>query len=229
LVKAIFRRLCEARLCAYAVLLLFIVAAGLPMAAVTSVRNRLLNRVATLKMAAAGDMKPVSLAVGEYQEPFPAEFEKPAAPPLNVTGKVYSMISGAHIATQAASSARTGGTILKAKVPAPGSSEDSEPVRKITLEGPPADDTELEYQTGDLEQEAYQLLLQANPVIAGMIQGGNPALRFKSWGAAARGDDTYWVRVKFQSSGSPDVEYIWQVKLEAKQVRPLNFNARTLS
>ncbi len=188
----------------------------------------------TLKTAMAGEVKPVSIKVGEYQEPFPAEFERPTSPlpvlpPVNVVDKVYRMTPGGYIPPPAASRARPGPSTAKAIPLPPAMSETAKLAQPVAPEAAPSNDTEPKYQTGALEQEAYQLLLQANPIIAGMVQGSNPGLRFKSWDAAARGNDTYWVRIKFQSEGNPDVEYIWQVKLEAKQVRPLNFNARTLS
>ena len=80
-----------------------------------------------------------------------------------------------------------------------------------------------------MEQQAYDLLLKSNATVAGMVQGNNPSLRFKSWDAASRGDDTYRVRLKFQSNGNPDEEYIWQVKIQANQVTPLSYNARSIS
>ncbi len=80
-----------------------------------------------------------------------------------------------------------------------------------------------------MEQQAYDLLLKSNPTVAGMVQGSNPSLHFKSWDAANRGEDTYWVRLKFQSNGNPEEEYIWQVKIQANQVTPLSFNARSIS
>ena len=87
---------------------------------------------------------------------------------------------------------------------------------------------EIKYQKGKIEQEAYDLLLKSKPTVAGMVQGSNPSLQFKSWDAASRGDDTYWVRLIFQSEGN-DQEYIWQVKLQSSQVTPLSYNARSIS
>ncbi len=89
--------------------------------------------------------------------------------------------------------------------------------------------SELKYQKGQIEQQAYDLLLKSNPTVAGMVQGNNPSLHFKSWDAANRGEDTYWVRLKFQSNGNPEEEYIWQVKIQANQVTPLSYNARSIS
>jgi hypothetical protein len=72
-------------------------------------------------------------------------------------------------------------------------------------------------------------LLQSNPAVAQMVQGKDPALKFKSWDAANRGEDTYWVRLTFQSQGNTEAEYIWTVKVQEKKVSPLNFNARSLN
>jgi hypothetical protein len=92
-----------------------------------------------------------------------------------------------------------------------------------------SDERGPQYSKGTIEQEAYGLLLASNPAIAGLVQGANPSLRFVSWDAASRGEDLYWVRLKFQEQGKPETEYIWQVRLETKQVTPLNYNARTTS
>ncbi len=85
------------------------------------------------------------------------------------------------------------------------------------------------YLTGALEKEAYDLLLKSNQTLSGMVNGSDPTQRFKSWGAAKRGDGSFWVRVIFTKSPAlGEVEYIWQVKLESKEVIPLSFNARSL-
>lgn len=216
----------------YGVLMLFVVVVGLPMAAVPSLRNRLLERVWTLKAAAAGDVKPASLKVGEYQEPFPAEFEKPAPPASSpaqssVIDKVYSMTPGVYAPPAAPSRARSARQTAKAA----GSARVIiiEPEPPDAPETQPSGEAELPYRTGAIERQAYDLVVESNPALAAMIQGSNPSLRFKSWDAASRGEDIYWVRITFQSEGNPDVEYIWQVKLDTKQVTPLSYNARTLS
>ena len=60
-------------------------------------------------------------------------------------------------------------------------------------------------------------------------RGATRLCKFLSWDAAGRGEDIYWVRLKFRSEGKTDIEYIWQVQLQSKQVTPLNYNARSLS
>ena len=231
--EAGFSRFYKGRQRIYGALLIFVLAAGLPMAALPSLRGRLLERFEKLKAAAAGDVGPLSLNVGEYHEPFPAEFEKPAPPPSppqeSVIDKVYSMAPGVYSRPPAAAGKRPAPQIAKPAAPPPATVEITTPALPAASEAEPSGEAKLNYQTGTIEREAYELVLNSNSTIAGMVQGSNPALRFKSWDAAARGNDTYWVRIRFQSEGNPDVDYIWQVKLGAKQVTPLSYNARTLS
>ena len=85
------------------------------------------------------------------------------------------------------------------------------------------------FRQGDVEREAYNLVLGKYTTVSGMVTGNNPALRFKTWAAAKREEDTYWVRLIFeQASDKSEVSYIWEVKVTAKQVTPLNYNARSL-
>ena len=93
----------------------------------------------------------------------------------------------------------------------------------------PSAEPELKYQKGKAEQDAYDLLLKSSATVAAMVQGSNPSLKFKSWDAANRGEDTYWVRLKFQSEGNQDEDYIWVVKLQSNEVTPLSHNARSIS
>jgi hypothetical protein len=232
--EAGFSRFYRGRQRIYGGLLLFVLAAGLPMAALPSLRGRLLERFSTLRAAAAGDVGPLSLNVGDYHEPFPAEFEKPAPPEPSppqesVIDRVYSMAPGVYARPSAAARKRPTPLIAKADAPPPSVAEITESAPAASSETKPSGEAQLNYQTGSIEREAYELVLQSNSTIAAMIQGSNPALRFKSWDAAARGNDTYWVRIRFQSEGNPDVEYIWQVRLGTKQVTPLSYNARALS
>ena len=100
---------------------------------------------------------------------------------------------------------------------------------EAVAETTPAGEPELKYQKGKTEQDAYDVLLKSSSTVTALVQGSNPSLKFKSWDAANRGEDTYWVRLKFQSEGNSDAEYIWQVKLQSNQATPLNFNARSLA
>jgi hypothetical protein len=229
-----FSRFYRGRQRIYGALLIFVLAAGLPMAVLPSLRGRLLERFGRLKAAAAGDVGPVSLKVGEYHEPFPAEFELPAPPAPtppreSVIDRVYSMTPGVYSQPAAAARKRPAAPAAKPEAPPPAVGEISESELAPSSETESSEEAKLNYQTGAMEREAYELLLQSNSTIAGMIQGSNPALRFKSWDAAARENDTYWVRIRFESEGNPDVVYIWQVRLGTKQVTPLSYNARTLS
>jgi hypothetical protein len=78
-----------------------------------------------------------------------------------------------------------------------------------------------------VEQEAYDLLLQVNSTVAGLVRGADPAMRFMNWAAAKMEEDLYYVRLTFMRNGG-EALYIWQVRLLSKQVVPLNFNARSL-
>jgi len=55
----------------YGAMLLFVVAAGLPMIAVPSLRNRLSDRLMTLRAAVAGEVRPVNLKVARTSNHFP--------------------------------------------------------------------------------------------------------------------------------------------------------------
>ncbi len=219
-------------------LLIFVVVVGLPIVGVPHLRQRLSTRVLALKSAMSGEIKPATLEVGANKQPFPAEYERPAlpvprAPELPETARLFTMNPSGTMAPVAP--APRPRTVLRAKIETPPPSQPSQPSMSESAESKepaaaPADTSgELKYQTGKAEQEAYALLLKSNATIAGMVQGSNPALKFKSWDAASRGEDTYWVRLKFQSNGSPDVEYIWQVKVQANEVTPLSYNARSIS
>ncbi len=213
-------------------LLVFVVVVGLPIVGVPSLRHRLSTRVLALKSAMAGDIKPATLEVGSNHEPFPAEYQNPAPVPrlpemaqvTPPTNRVFGMKPETPI-TRSQPAGRKPKIEL---IPLPGE-KTTETADQGESETTQSKEPELKYQTGKAEQDAYDLLLKSNSTIAGMVQGSNPALKFKSWDAANRGEDTYWVRVKFQSEGNPDVEYIWQVKVQAKEVTPLSYNARSIS
>ena len=102
----------------------------------------------------------------------------------------------------------------------------AETAEQAETQAAPPGEPQLKYQKGKAEQDAYDLLLKSIPAVVGLLQGNNPSLKFKSWDAANRGEDIYWVRLKFQSEGNADAEYIWQVKLQSNEVTPLNYNAR---
>jgi hypothetical protein len=210
-------------------LLLFVVFIGLPIVAVPALRNRLSARVMALKAAMAGNKQPVLVAVGANKEPIPAEFQKPEP----IIPKPMVLPSPERILTMDAPISKPGGSVKVTIVPksagvkAPG--VESAPTTASEEAASPSGEPEVTYQRGAAEQAAYDLLLQLNPVIAQIVQGKDPALKFKSWDAANRGADTYWVRLIFQSDGNADAEYIWTVKVQDKKTSPLNFNARSLN
>jgi hypothetical protein len=202
----------------YLALLFFVVAAGLPIVGIPSVRHRLANRVQELKAAVTADpSRPVPLMarVGENEAPLPKEYEIPVLPrqPLYMPGQVY----GAGSPTQPyAFEAPVGAQRV-------GSGE-AEPAE----ESAPAD-AEPVYSQGAAEKEAYDLVLGSNETVAGMVGGKDPALRFKSWSAARTDPDVFLVRITFtQTPGNGEVPYIWQVRMSSKQVSPLNYYARSI-
>jgi hypothetical protein len=226
-------RFYKARQRIYGGLLLFVVVVGLPIVAVPSLRHKLATRVQLLKTAMSGVQNPVMVQVGTNHEPFPAEYEKPVPlapsipPPPHPVG-VFSTAQGGYIPKRGG--ARTIAKVAtKDAVPSSPASENSEITEQTETTLESGAEAQPKYQQGKIEQEAYHLLIQTNTTVAGMVQGNNPSLQFKSWDAAARGDEVYWVRLKFQPEGKPEVEYIWQVKLQSKQVAPLSYNARAIS
>jgi len=111
----------------------------------------------------------------------------------------------------------------------------AEPERAASTTTPVQQDTgadrtsEPEFRQGEMEKQAYGLLLQWNPNVDQMVRGSNASLQFKNWSAAKRDEDTYWVRILFQNAADrTEVAYIWEVKISSKQVTPLNYNARLL-
>jgi hypothetical protein len=228
----------------YVSLLAFVLVAGISMTAIPSLRHRLTARVFALRAAIIGEKKPLSAQVGQVQEPLPPEFQRPAPaaprplqlPPLEriftaEKGKPMSS-SGSSRSHGPLSSTRilhTPNQVARSEAPEEnnGAPQNAEGGQSGSAAASPG--AEIKYQKGQMEQQAYELLLKSNPTVAGMVQGKDPSLHFKSWDAAIRGDDTYWVRLKFQSNGNPDEDYIWQVKIQSNQVTPLSYNARSIS
>ena len=216
----------------YGSLLVFVIAAGLPMATVPALRHRLVARMHALKTAYAGDTSPVMAQVGENHEPFPAEYERPSPPSVANVLKMPSapIISGAPNKEEAPARRTPRRTLKIPPVGEPSPSADKGEASDEQSQSAAVIDSENQpkYLQGTVEREAYDMLLKSNPAIAGLAQGNNPSLQFLSWDAAGRGEDVYWVRLKFRSEGKSDIEYIWQVQLQSKAITPLNYNARTL-
>jgi hypothetical protein len=211
----------------YGVLLLFILAAGLPISAIPKWRERLLSRTWAFKNAFTGKRSPAVIRVGQIQEPLPPEFQTPAAPTPTIPplAKVHSTAQGGYIPgtheLRASSTSESRKKILSAAVREEEAAEESAPDSSIA-------DNEPKYRQGGAEQQAYDLLMASIPMVADIVKGNNPSYRFRSWDAAARGDDLFWVRLKLQAEGQAEADYIWQVKLEAKKASPLNHNARSI-
>lgn len=204
----------------YLGLLVFVVAAGLPMVGVPALRQRLSTRAQALKDALRPNQGPAPLMarVGENTGEFPKEYEIPVLPRANAapyfipsTDRVYGTGAQSPVLT----SPQTGA--------APADSESSADDRGTAADAEPV------YRQGKVEQEAYNLLVQSSQTVAGMIQGKDPALRFKGWAAARADEETFLVRLTFtQVADKADVPYIWQVKVPSRQVTPLNYYARSL-
>ena len=216
----------------YGSLLFLVIAAGLPMATVPALRHRLMTRMHALKTAYAGDTSPVMAQAGENHEPFPAEYERPSPPSVAHVLKMPTapIIYGAPNKEEAPARSAPRRTLRIPPVGEPLPSADKGEASDEQSESAAAIDSENQpkYRQGTIEREAYDMLLKSNPAIAGLAQGNNPSLQFLSWDAAGRGEDVYWVRLKFRSEGKSDIEYIWQVQLQSKGITPLNYNARTL-
>ncbi len=227
----------------YTSLLVFVVIAGLPLISLPAWRHRLSDRIHTLRQAMAGGViKPATARVGENKEPFPSEYERkavlpsyPKLPPYFAASRGFSgpIVSG-EVVSPSPSPARKNRSI---RIPATKGAAEAEDrpaaanVREAAADQAAAGaDAQPKYQQGQMEEEAYKLLLQSNPKIGGLVQGSDGTLKFKSWDALKRDEDTYWVRLTFASlKDKSDQEYIWQVKLLAKQVTPMSYNARALS
>jgi hypothetical protein len=211
----------------YGSLLLFIIAAGLPIATIPGLRDRLLSRTWALKDAMAGKRAPAMIQVGQNQEPLPPEFQRPAIPamprmPVPPPARVHSTEQGGYV--PGSRSPQRGSLPDSRKAMPPGAEESAEEAASEST----AADNEPKYGQGTAERQAFDLLIASNATVAEIVKGNNPSFSFKSWDAAGRGDDVIWVRLKLQGAGQPEADYIWQVKLGAKQVSPLNYNARSI-
>jgi hypothetical protein len=231
----------RARRLFYRSLLVFVVAVGMPIISVPTFRHRLSGRVEALREAwKGGKVKPVVVMVGENKLPFPSEFERKTAPPSYPKLPPYFAASqgfGSPVVIAPPSSqsepARPRRTIRIPRVQEAsdaGTGSAANPAAAASeTEAPPADD-QPKYQQGQMEKEAYDLLLQSNKTLKEMVGGQSLLYRFKSWDALKRDEDTYYVRVILTSAASnQDETFIWEVKLLAKQVTPLSFNARSLA
>jgi hypothetical protein len=238
----------------YLGILVFVVIGGLPMIAVPSIRSRLRTRIQVLRSAYGGEpaaQVPASAKVGENREPFPHEYDHPQPlasylPKLEPSTPRQTLkftIGGGDAAPPGT------GTEPLAAAPRPvrssggaaGSaprSEKGEPsliIRSSAAAEPaglPSADAggEPQYRKGKSEQEAYDLLVNANQTLAGMIKGGDSALKFQDWSAANMGENSFYVMVTFaQAADNVLRKYIWSVKVATKEVIPLSAYAMSIS
>lgn len=200
----------------YTGLMIFVVVIGVPLLGIPSVRNRLYTRVHSVYGAfgpLALKIPPAWAKVGENRYPVPVEFERP----------VVSRPELPRLVTMPNTVIRLGGD-----VPVKGS-KGADSQGEATQQSAATAPADPVYGQGKAEQEAYDLLLKSNETISGLVKGGNAGLRFKIWGAAKEGDDSFLVRLTFvQTSDNSEVQYIWRVK-PPKEVTPLSRNARALS
>jgi hypothetical protein len=214
----------------YTGLLVFTALVCLFIVAVPDLRDRLTTRIRTLRSAIAGESRPLVMQVGENTEPLPQEFTRPSPPPspfgLAAPAPIRRTPEGVIILSP--SDLPKSPEPVRSRVVTPPPLKKKESVDQPEPEEEAPASNEPQYKKGKIEQEAYDLLLQSNPAIAGMVNGNDPSLRFISWGATGRGEDTYWVRLKFLPQGKAEAEYIWQVRLESKEITPLNYNARSI-
>jgi hypothetical protein len=225
-----FRHFDRTRQYIYTGLLVFIVVLGLPTVSIPSLRNRLSARIMTLKAAMAGEITPAIIQIGANHEPFPVEYERPepVVPQMPIVQPKERILTSS-TQSLSASSHRSDPKRERLIQSPPPESNSVGLKEALDSEASPSEEAELKYKKGKIEQDAYDLLLKNDPIVAALVQGSNPSLHFKSWDAASRGNDTYWVRLKFQSEGNPESEYIWQVNLQSNEVTPLSYNARNLS
>lgn len=237
----------------YLGILVFVVVAGLPMIGIPSLRYRLRTRIQGLRAAYKGEpavQAPAFARVGENREPFPRAYERqpplpaylpkiepPAArPPLGIIlGRedTPSSIAASEPQSSSRRPSRASGTGSQA-ASAAGKSEPKlilPPSARATSEPPAADaGSEPQFRKGKSEQEAYDLLVNANQTLAGMVKGSDPALIFQDWSAAAMGENSFYVMVTFvQAADNVVRKYIWNVKVATKEVTPISFYAMSIS
>lgn len=215
----------------YTGLLLFVVVAGLPIVAVPSLRHRLQERVETLRSAWAGKplIRPALATVGANPAPFPKEFERPQWTRPDILPKMEAPARPAVLITAG------GDAPSKPEKPTP---ERVRPELKIPQARADAEVTvaekapeqALEARKGKVEQDAFDILVAANQILAGLVAGRDPKLKFQDWSATSMGQDSYNVSVTFVESADNVVRrYIWNVKVESKAVMPLSAYAREIS
>lgn len=216
----------------YGALLLFIVAAGLPIAGIPALRHRLLDRAQALYRAYAGDTGPVTAELDAQQQPYPEEYKRaPSEFPNPGQGTPEDWIfnkAKEEFAKQPDSSL----ALITPKTAPTNAESDASREKKAsgdTDSGASDSDTSSWYSKGESEQNAYDLVIKSYPKVAGMVEGSDSSLKFISWGGMKRADDEYWIRLLFKTGEGLEEEFIWDVNLKTKKVTPLSHNARSIS
>ncbi|MBN2339498.1 MAG: hypothetical protein JXP48_13280, partial [Acidobacteria bacterium] len=212
----------------------------IPLGVVPGLRHRLFDRAHSLRAAIVGEPAPAMATAGAASEPYPEEFELPPSPvspataPSPAPSPVPPAAAPPAAAPRAGEAAPPGARSRPRLVPQGGEGARKAPplVREAPSPVPPAaapeaPDDGLPYRQGEIEGQAYELVLKSQKTLAAMVAGDQPGLDFKGWEAAHRGEDLYWVRVRFDGPDGPE-EYIWQVRLSLGEITPLSFNARSL-
>jgi hypothetical protein len=202
-------------------LLWFVVVLGLPIVAVPALRGRLRQRVETLREVLskpATGTQPLTVAVGENTEKFPEEYQQPFTPlprfpeVIDLTRQPYRQVPDQPAAVSAAS-----GQIAVEKP-------------ELSPDRATADAQEPQYGQGEVQRQAYELLLEVNQALAALVAGGDPGLRFRTWEAAPAEQESLLVKVTFEHVSDGTVrDYIWKVKLPSREIIPLSAYARALS
>jgi hypothetical protein len=215
----------------YKGLFLFIILAGLPTIAIPGLRNRLNDRIRILRTAWVQNELPAIAPAGASSNPFPREYERPA--PQNSDKTQLPAIANFVFKPKAPVSEGSPFKVIKILPNQEGHTSPAIAGNNVAEKGGvSAEDSANsipKYKQGKNEKEAYELVLKSNKTLAEMVQGGNPSLHLKTWGAAYRGEDNYWVSVVFLNKDKTEVEYVWQVKLATGEVSPLSYNARSIS
>ena len=227
----------------YTGLLIFVVAVGLPLIGIGPLRHRLKTRFDIMRAAVRGEQQqqPAFARVGENQAPFPREYEQPQ----NRSAFWAKLI--APLQHQTIVAADQGGVptiippplrrIPRPTLPIPSKEKlRAAPGALVSAPEQAAAETtrsavsEPVYKKGESEQEAYDILLNANQTLAGMVKGSDATLKFQDWAAANMGENSYYVMVTFlQTADNVARKYIWSVKVSSKEVTPLSSYAMSIS
>jgi hypothetical protein len=217
----------------YKGLLLFILLAGLPAISIPKLRNRLSGRIQVLRTAWMQNEPPSVTQAGASSNPFPQEYERQTDQNTDKTqlSAVANFLAKHRTPVSEGSPIKVIKVLQSPKKAARASLAFADNKAGEMERASPQDSSNSipQYKQGENEKKAYDLVLKSNKTLAEMVQGGNPSLHLKSWGAAYRGEDSYWIRVVFLNQEKTEVEYIWQVKLASGEISPLSYNARSIS